>query len=266
MNAIIIDDESYCSDYLEMMCMQIKNLTIASVFSDAYQALSYLESHAVDLVFMDIELPGLNGMDAYRQMRLLRPHLGVIFVTGYEEYALEAFQVDALSYLLKPCNLSELEHAVEKACKFLPPTQRVQIQTFGRFQLMIDGEAYHFSNGKAKELLALAIDKKGGIVTMEQAVDLLWEDHPYDEAVKQLYRKAVICLNQLCKDKGLDFFVSNRGSCHILPSRLECDYYKLLEGSPDSARIFYGEYLLDYSWAEETVARIQNYINSGGLC
>lgn len=253
MTAIIVDDENFCIEYLEMMCMQIPDFEIVKTFNNALDALDFLSSHReIELVLMDIEMPGLNGMDAIRRMRTIIPHLGVIYVTGYEAYALEAFQVDALSYLLKPCCLSELKKAIERASHFLPSPTRVEIHTFGNFSISIDGEPYRFANKKAKELLALLIDKRGAIVSLEQAIDTLWENRPMDENVKQLYRKAIISLNQLCREKELDFFVSNRGSCHIIPSKLSCDYFRLVNGDPEALGTYSGKYMTDYSWAEET--------------
>lgn len=264
MRAIIVDDESLCADYLEKLCMDIKDLFIVGKFCNALEAKDFLSVNQVDLAFLDIEMPGLNGIASAAELRILCPNLEVIFVTGYEQYALDAFRTDAVSYLLKPCDFEELAHAVEKAARLLPPAKkRMEIRTFGCFAVFIDGEPYRFSNKKAKELLALLIDRQGAVVTMEQAVCLLWEDRPYDSTVKQLYRKAVIYLNQLSAQKQINFFVSNRGSCHILPSSIDCDYFDLLEGSPEARTKFCGEYLLDYSWGEDTLGRLERQFGMG---
>lgn len=257
MRAIIIDDESFCADYLENLCMEVKGLQIVGKFSNAMDAKEFLIRNQVELAFLDIDMPGLDGISAAVEYRKINPNLGIIFVTGYEQYAMAAFRADAVSYLLKPCDSLELAHAVEKASRLLPPQiKRMEIRTFGYFTIFIDGQPYYFSNRKAKELLALLIDHQGGIVTMEQAAGLLWEDRPYDSTVKQLYRKAVICLNQLSAQKQLNFFVSNRGSCHIIPSAISCDYFDLLAGVPEARAKFCGEYLTDYSWGEDTLGRL----------
>lgn len=262
MNAIIVDDESFCIDYLEMMCMQIPDLEIAATFTNALDALTYLEEHRqTELVLMDIEMPELNGMSAIQKMRKFIPHLGVIYITGYESYALEAFGVDALSYLLKPCTLGDLKKAIDKAARFLTSPARVVVHTFGDFSISIDGEPYRFANKKAMELLALLIDRKGAIVSLNQAIDILWENRPLDENVKQLYRKAIIHLNQLCREKNLDFFVSNRGCCHIVPSKLSCDFFRLLNGDPEAIGEYCGKYMANYSWAEETNGELYHWID-----
>lgn len=258
MRAIIVDDESYCADYLEGLCEDIQGLRIIGKFENAMEAREFLSNNRVELAFLDIEMPGLGGIQAVEALREVCPGLAVIFVTGYENYAMDAFKLDAVSYLLKPCDSSELAHAIEKAARLIPLTSnRLQVRTFGHFAVYIDGEPFRFSNGKAKELMALLVNQQGGVVTMEQAVCTLWEDRPYDNTVKQLYRKAVIYLNQISSQKNLNFFVSNRGSCHIIPSAMLCDYFELLAGNPRAREYFNGEYMTDYSWGEETLAGLQ---------
>lgn len=262
MKAIIVDDESYCADYLEELCEELPQIELVGKFDNALNALKFLDNSQVDLAFLDISMPGITGMEAVGALREKNPAMGVIFVTGFEQYAMDAFRADAIAYLLKPCSLEDLQKAVDKAGRLLPASgSRVAVRTFGRFSVFLDGEPLRFSNRKAKELLALLIDRQGAIVSMEQAVSLLWEGRPYDSSVKQLYRKAVIYLHQFLDEKRLDFFVSNRGSCHILPAKVECDYFQLMAGDQKAIQQFFGEYMTDYSWSEETLGRIYQYLN-----
>lgn len=259
MRAIIVDDESYCADYLENLCGDVQGLRIIGKFQNAMEAREFLENNRAELAFLDIELPGLDGIQAAEELRRVCPGLAIVYVTGYEDYAMKAFKADAVSYLLKPCDAVDLAHAVEKAARLMPlGGKRLEVRTFGHFSVFIDGEPFRFSNGKARELMALLVNQRGGVVTMEQAVCALWEDRPYDNMVKQLYRKAVIYLNQISSQKKLDFFVSNRGSCHIIPSAMTCDYFELLAGNPEARGQFSGEYMLDYSWGEETLANLHH--------
>ena len=194
-------------------------------------------------------------------MREISPDLVVIFITGYEQYTLDALKVKADYYMTKPYDSRDIKEVLERA-KLLSARQkkRVYIRTFGRFDLFIDGKAVYFSNTKAKELLALCVDHRGGAVTIEEAADKLWEDRIYDSRVKNLYRKAVMQIRQILSEYGVEeIFSGNRGSCQIDILKVDCDYYELLKGNPDAAREWEitGNYLQEYSWAEETCARLE---------
>lgn len=259
MKAIIVDDEKFCIDYLEQMCEKIEDVEICGRFQDIIQAVGYLAVNQTELVFLDIEMPGINGIQAADSLRQYNPNLNIIYVTGYEQYALDAFKKDAVDYLLKPCSLDELKKAVDKARKLSAGTlvPRVKIQTFGHFAVYVDGIPCRFTNKKAKELLALMVDFRGAEVSIEQAVSILWEDRPYDDTVKQLYRKAIVYLRQFMKAYNLDFIDISRGRCHVIPGRIVCDYYQFLEGDEQAVKSFGGEYMSEYSWAEMTLATLE---------
>ena len=210
---------------------------------------------------MDIEMPGMNGIELTEKMREVQPDLVVIFITGYENYTLDALKVKADYYLTKPYDREDITEVLERA-RLLSARQkkRVYIRTFGRFDVFIEGKAVHFPNAKAKELLALCVDHRGGMVTIEEAVDKLWEDRAYDSRVKNLYRKAVMQIRQLLAEYGAEeLFSGSRGTCQIDVRKVDCDYYELLEGNVEAQRVWRasGRYLQEYSWAEETSARLE---------
>lgn len=152
-----------------------------------------------------------------------------------------------------------MNNAVNKVARLMIEEKTISIRTFGYFSVSINGMPVRFSNSKAKELLALLVDRNGSVVTMEQVIDVLWEERIYDEAVKRLYRKSISSLNQIFDGTG--FFVSNRASCHIVPGKAECDYFALLQKQKGADSLYCGEYMLDYSWAEHTNGKIMQLIH-----
>lgn len=89
---------------------------------------------------------------------------------------------------------------------------------------------------------------------MDEAIDMLWPERPYDERVKKLYRKSVLMLNHTLLEYGIeDIFISKRGYCYILPEKFECDYYDFIK---QKNRIPPEEYMFQYPWAEETLASL----------
>ena len=261
MRVIIVDDERLALRQFSMEADMIPGVTVAGAFFNPLEALQYVRDNMVEAAFLDIEMPGMNGLVLAEKMREIRPDLVIIFITGYEQYTLDALRVKADYYMTKPYDSSDIAEVLSRA-KLLAVRQkkRVYIRTFGRFDLFIDGKAVYFANTKAKELFALCVDRRGGTVTMEEAADKLWEDRPYDSQVKNLYRKAVMYIRQILSENGVeDIFFGNRGSCQIDAQKIDCDYYELLSGNLEALREWRltGNYLQEYSWAEETGARLE---------
>lgn len=112
MNCILIDDEQPALDLLEDNIRQIPYLKVIGSFRKPLQALEVMKSQPVDLVFLDIQMPGINGLDLLRA--LARPPM-VILVTAYGEHALDGYNLDVVDYLLKPVPFLRFLKAVEKA-------------------------------------------------------------------------------------------------------------------------------------------------------
>ncbi|RMF29070.1 MAG: DNA-binding response regulator [Bacteroidetes bacterium] len=112
MNTIIVDDEPLALDVLETYIEQVPELNLVQRCNNALEANEALKKHEVDLMFLDIQMPQLTGIDFLKT--LTRPPL-VIFTTAYPNYAIEGFELDAIDYLLKPISLERFMKAVNKA-------------------------------------------------------------------------------------------------------------------------------------------------------
>jgi DNA-binding LytR/AlgR family response regulator len=112
MKCIIIDDEPLARAEMEVLIQKNSNLEVSAKFSNALTALQYLEKHTIDLLFLDIEMPGLNGIELAAK---LPKDCLVIFTTAYPQYAVKSYELDAIDYLLKPIDNSRLEKAIRKA-------------------------------------------------------------------------------------------------------------------------------------------------------
>lgn len=261
MRTIIVDDEKIMLRQLEMELTQNPKVALEGAFTLSTQALEYAEKNTVECALLDIEMPTMSGIELGKRLRQLQPDMVIIYVTGYSEYISEAiFDVKSDYYLLKPYSSEDIRDIVDRASLLsLRQRKRVYIHTFGRFEVYIDGIAMSLSNAKAKELLALCVDHMGGEVTMEECVDKLWGDRPYDARVKNLYRKAVFHLNKALLKAGVnEIFESKRGRCSVDMKKLDCDYMKLFSAAPgvDTRQYFTGEYMIQYGWARETEAKL----------
>lgn len=112
MRCITIDDEPLALAQMVKYIEKTPVLTLVGSFRRATEAFDWLERHEADLIFVDINMPGMNGVDFVKS---LQKKLLIVFTTAYSEFALEGFRVDAIDYLLKPIGYSDFTHSVEKA-------------------------------------------------------------------------------------------------------------------------------------------------------
>ena len=110
-SAIIIDDERLARKELASMLSEFSNISILGEADDVTSAVEQIEKHNPDVIFLDIQMPGESGFDLLNK---IDKELKVIFVTAYDEYAIEAFEINALDYLLKPINPERLKKAVKR--------------------------------------------------------------------------------------------------------------------------------------------------------
>ncbi|MFN0254400.1 LytR/AlgR family response regulator transcription factor [Pedobacter ureilyticus] len=115
MKCIVVDDEPLARQAIKSLIEQLPELQFMAEFSHAEPAAVYLHQNLTDLVFLDIQMPGLNGLNF---ARTISKETLVIFTTAYNQYALESYEIDAIDYLLKPIKQSRFEKAVQKAMSY----------------------------------------------------------------------------------------------------------------------------------------------------
>ena len=117
MKCIIVDDNKMARMALKQLVMQVPSLELIAECNDAREALDSLDSKQVDLLLLDIEMPDMNGLDLIRKLGNQRPL--IIFTTAKKDYAVEAFELSVVDYLVKPITLPRLKQAVERAGEVL---------------------------------------------------------------------------------------------------------------------------------------------------
>jgi two-component system LytT family response regulator/two-component system response regulator LytT len=119
-STIVVDDEQLACDELSYLLKDFPEVDLIATGSNGLEAMDLIRKMEPDLVFLDVNMPGLDGMGVVRQLRekgVELPH--VIFVTAYDQYAVEAFRLEALDYLLKPIDKVRLAESVERASRAL---------------------------------------------------------------------------------------------------------------------------------------------------
>lgn len=260
MKTILVEREPLIRKKLEEVLEGIGEVSVVGSFGNPEEVLKYAEENMVEFALLNTEMPVMEGLELGKRLREIRPGIVLIYITENKDRLADIIKMKADYCIMQPYGSGDIEDAVQRA-KLLACRQRklVTVRMFGRFDVFIDEKVLYFKNAKSKELLALCMDRCGGSVSMEEAVDKLWPERAYDERVKRLYRKAVMNLQGTLRAKGItELFQNERGSCHISRKEVECDYFTYLTAPDKNSAMFYGEYLFDYGWGEETLANLMH--------
>ncbi len=158
LRALICDDEAPAREELRFLLEEAGGVDVAAEASGAVEALQLITTGAFDVVFLDIVMPGLSGMQLAEVLATLERRPALVFVTGYSEHAVEAFQVAASDYLLKPVGLARLRQALDRLGpgEGQPKVERLAVEKAGKkllipveevFYVMAEGDyAYIFTS------------------------------------------------------------------------------------------------------------------------
>ena len=114
LRALVVDDEQLARDELCYQLAELGGVEIVAQAGDGPQALDAILRHAPDIVFLDVQMPGLTGFEVARRLIDREPPVSIVFVTAYDQHAIEAFEVNAVDYLLKPVEADRLDRAVQR--------------------------------------------------------------------------------------------------------------------------------------------------------
>lgn len=256
MRIVCVDDERLLLDELTAMCMELPGVEEAKGFLSPAEALAWLKDHRADLALLDIDMPEMNGLELAAGIKADSPDTAVIFITGYSEYALDAFSVRASGYLLKPVNREALASNIAYVFsdrRRPVPERKVSVTTFGTFEVYAGGRQVKFRMAKCKEMLAYLVDRQGGSVTRPELSSVLWEDRPYDRKQQKHLDVYIRSLRETLAEYGIPQILEmQRGTLRILPEEFDCDVYRFFSGDPDAVNAYRGAYMSAYSWASIT--------------
>lgn len=270
MKTILVDDEINAMEFFRLECAGIQDIEIVACFDQPLAALDYARENPVDLAVLDIAMPGMDGITLGKELKALWPNVVLIYISAYDEYAIEAYRLRAPVYLEKPYNQEDVAYALETAKQIAKDAggktgsgKNVFIRTFGYFDVFANDALLHFHNKKSKELLAYLVDRNGAAVTNDQAIAILWEDAPNDLKHQSKLRRVMKDLRDTLSAAGIEeILLSWPNSRAVDTKAFKCDYYWLLKGNQEALRMFGGAYMSEYSWAEETVAYLTRLSDS----
>lgn len=268
LRTIIVDDEPPALDRLEKLLNDSGAAKVEGKFTGALEAFDFLKNNQVNAVFLDIEMPDIDGIELASRIIDLQGKIAIVFVTACNQYAVEAFHLNAMDYLLKPVSLNRLRETIDRIIdeKGIQIHSRgLHIKCFGKFGVVAGEEEVKFRTEKARELLAFLIDNKGSDVSRSKIIDSLWEDFEGDRAVTHL-NTTLYYVKKALLPYGIQINIMyDAGNYRVAVEKISCDYLQFSEfiltaGAISSYNIFdyekavelySGEYLAgwDFEWA-----------------
>ncbi|WP_338552854.1 response regulator [Paenibacillus sp. KS-LC4] len=293
MKVILVDDECLALDYLERQLVKLNNVEILGKYEDPMIGKERILRDLPDVVFLDINLPEVSGIALAEQLLEVRPELNIVFVTAYDEYAVKAFELNALDYVVKPIHPERLLKTMERIQKQLDSSakdkeqalqpvknaheqQQLVLQLLGQFSVEYSGKkdaAIRWRTTKAQELFLYLLQHREQLVRKSILIDLLWPDNGTEKIYAQLYT-TVYHIRKTLDQFGKCFHIANTTEGYILTLNqvvLDVEEWErgiasapplaaaTLAEYEEAMNLYRGDYLKDYDywWAESERQRLK---------
>ncbi|AWB44570.1 hypothetical protein DCC85_10255 [Paenibacillus sp. CAA11] len=289
--AILIDDEILALKQLSKLLNKVSEFEIVGSYTEPLPAIEAAGVLKPDIIFLDIVMPEMNGMQTAEFIQQVSPSSHIVFVTGYDRYAIDAFEMNALDYVLKPVQMNRLTKTVNRITDRLLSSDEQQTGALEKkiccFQ-SLRPEMVHRSHGhhertlpfrwrttKAQELFAYLLHHRNRFVNKDTLIQEFWPDHEFKKASTYLYT-TIYHIRQCLKQADLEITISNvsGGEGYMLNTNQVQVDVDMLEGGiralgavtklniTDHRQIsdlYTGDYLAehDYFWAESERHRLR---------
>lgn len=250
MRICVVDDEPIICRGAESMIRDAAPEAQIDCFTDPFQAWEHLQQEPADVVFLDIEMPGVSGIDLAKKIKAVHPECNIIFVTAYEQYQRDAWGMHASGYVLKPPTRQRIAEELKELRHPVAENPGLFIQTFGHFEVYFDGTPVKFGYTKTKELLAILVDHRGTMVSQQECIETLWGK---GEVRTSYYKRLRMDLVNTLAELGLsEVILKQRGQLGLNLDGAKCDYFDWLSGRASGINAYHGAYMEQYPWAEKT--------------
>ncbi len=259
MTILVVAKSPFLREQMEDTIRKFKADAKILVFRDSPKALAAAREERIDVAFIDDKLSEIDGLLLGRYLKDLNPMVNLVILTKVRGIAYDAMGLRASGCILLPLGRKDVE--VELGDLRFPPDQpvrkRVFAQTFGNFELFVDGTPVTFKYSRTKEIVALLINNRGVQTTNGEIIAALWEDDG-DPKVKTSYLSNLRQdLQNTLSDLNLnDIIIKQLGSMAIATDKIECDFYDWMDKKNASRYRYLGDYMNQFSWAEMVHAEL----------
>jgi len=232
LKVIIVEDENPSLQMIKMMIKKNVNLNIVGEYLNSNQALKNIFLDNPDVVFLDVEMPVMNGIELAEKIQECGKNIQIVFISAYPQYALNAFKVNAVNYILKPITKEQIDITTERLLKNYNLTHNIKeenikyiVQCFGSFQVYnySSKDCVKWSTSKAEQLFAYFIYNIGEFHDKWKLCDILWCNSTPKNLQQNLYSTINRLKNDL-KNIGIENIIFyNQGMYRIDLTKFSCD-------------------------------------------
>lgn len=250
MKIIVVDDEQHARNRLNKHLSEVTTAEVV-LFDRSASALDYAKESKIDVAFLDIAMPEMNGIALAKELKKTNPLINVIFCTGYSNFMQEAIKLHASGYLLKPASVGDVKQALDDLLHPVEPKKpHFYAKTFGEFDFFVDGAPLHFKRSKAKEMLAYLISIRGASASRKDVAARLFGDK-YDIQTQDYLTKIYKDLSETLAAFGAEKLLQKGYNTYSVDTALfSCDLYDYDKGLPEAINAYKGEFMAQYEWAE----------------
>ncbi len=213
-NVILVDDEPLALERFQQLLADFRNINIVGIYLNPKDVLENSQIDESHCIFIDIDMPEMGGLELAAKVKDMSPSIQIVFVTAYEQFALKAFDVQALDYLLKPVSKKRLENTINRIKKSHPSSghnvevisnKKLKVELIGDFKVTSfeSGEAIRWKTTKVKELFAILISRFEFKESRDELIRMLWPQNTYMSAKTSLHTN-ISYLKKDLKNMGLD--------------------------------------------------------------
>ena len=274
--AILVDDEKMSLELLERKLLEVGGVEVIKTFTNAKSLINELAELDFQVAFLDIEMPGLTGLDLAEIIQDWNNRIHIVFVTAFNDYAVQAFELDSIDYLLKPVSTKRLgktiariqssfqSHQVNSITK--TKNSSLRIICFSEFAVFYSGEPIRWKTAKVKELFAFFITNLHTYMNRDIIINSLWPDLDYHKA-KILLHTTISHLRKTLNSLGFNEALKFSNQSYMLEMdnfywdvmEVEQSIHKLddiahnLEEIEHAIQLYTGMYMErnGYEWAEK---------------
>ena len=258
MEILTADDEKSALNVLTGAVREAVPSAVVHGFRNPFEALAFMKETPCEVAFLDIQMREMSGIVLARKLKEIYPRVNIVFVTGYPQYAREAFDLHASGYVSKPVTADKVAIEMENLRHPVKWKETgIYVNTFGSFALIVNGEEVSFGREKSKELLAYLVDKKGKSADRKELAAVLFEREDYSRSTQNYLSKIVKELVTVLERVGAGQMLKRGWNSYSVDrDAFSCDLYdyEKEDAAPAVLNHFQGEYMKQYSWAEVTLA------------